>query len=203
MIYVSLNKIVFIKIIYFLCLKMFNHPLFLTLCGVLLTSGIGYLINQLPAIKEFPGKNILIVKLTIETAVLVGIYSLWNTTEDKSRELEVLLASVGGLILVVFIWHRFKLIWKLKKTTADNRSNDNTTTELKSPDDWRRELLKVMKNDVEIRLNDSLYDSKIIRVSMEDREKAVGRTSVNASGINNQPSLIDKFLQPWRVESDR
>ena len=55
---------------------MFNHPLFQALCGALLAAAVGYLINQLPAIKSFPGKNILVVKLTIETAVLVGIYSL-------------------------------------------------------------------------------------------------------------------------------
>ncbi|NJS16409.1 MAG: hypothetical protein HC787_04615 [Nostocaceae cyanobacterium CSU_2_110] len=109
---------------------MFNHPLFIALCGVLLTSVVGYLINQLPAIKQFPGKNILVVKLTIETVVLVGIYSLWNTTNDKSLQLEVLLATVGVLTSMFLIWHTFKLIWMLRKTTADRSSNDNTTTEL-------------------------------------------------------------------------
>ncbi len=160
---------------------MFNHPLFLALCGVLLTSVVGYLINHLPTIKSFPGKNILVVKLTIEAVFLVGVYSLWNTTNNKSHELQVLLATVGGLTLVFLIWHTFKLIWMLKKTTVDNSSNDNTTTKLKSPNDWRRELLKVMKIDVEKRLNDSLYDGKIIRVGTEDREYSVGRNSVNAS----------------------
>ena len=116
---------------------MLNHPLFLALCGVLLTSVVGYLINQLPAIKQFPGKNALVVKLTIETAVLVGIYSLWNTTENKSHQLKVLLATVGSITLVFLIWHTFKLIWMLRKTKTQNNSNDNTTTELKSPDDWR------------------------------------------------------------------
>ncbi|NJO29945.1 MAG: NACHT domain-containing protein [Richelia sp. SL_2_1] len=177
---------------------MFNHPLVIALCGVLLTSVVGYLINQLPAIKQFPGKNILVVKLTIETVVLVGIYSLWNTTNDKSLQLEVLLATVGVLTSVFLIWHTFKLIWMLRKTTADHSSNDNTTTELKSPDDWRRELLKVMKIDVEKRLNDSLHHNKIIRIATEERGEAVGRNSVNASIINNQPSLKDKLLQPLR-----
>ncbi|WP_414624911.1 hypothetical protein [Calothrix sp. CCY 0018] len=141
---------------------MFNHPFFQALCGVLLTSIVGYLINQLPAIKEFPGKNILVIKLTIETAVLVGIYSLWSTTENKSHELKVLLATVGGLFSVLLIWHTFKLIWMLRKTKTDNISNDNTTTKL-TRNDWRRELLKVMKIDVETRLNDSLYNKEIIR----------------------------------------
>ncbi|MGB6300281.1 MAG: hypothetical protein WBF90_29490, partial [Rivularia sp. (in: cyanobacteria)] len=66
---------------------MFNHPLFQALCGGLLTTAVGYLINQLPAIKQFRGKNILVSKLTIEVIILVGIYSLWNTTENKSHEL--------------------------------------------------------------------------------------------------------------------
>ncbi len=55
---------------------MFNHPLFQASCGALLAAAVGYLINQLPAIKAFPGKNTLVVKLTIEAVVLEGIYSL-------------------------------------------------------------------------------------------------------------------------------
>ena len=177
---------------------MFNHPLFQALCGALLAAAVGYLINQLPAIKAFPGKNILVTKLTIEVIILVGIYSLWNTAEKKSYELQVLLATVGGIASVFLLWHTFKLIWMLRKTKNDNNSTDNTTTELKSPDDWRRELLKVMKIEVETRLNDSLHYGRIIRIATEDREQAVGRNSVNASPINNQPSLVDKLLQPLR-----
>ncbi|MEM9924793.1 MAG: hypothetical protein AAF915_13735 [Cyanobacteria bacterium P01_D01_bin.50] len=177
---------------------MLNHPLLLALCGIVLTSVVSYLINQLPTIKQFPGKNALVVTLTIEAIILVGIYSLWNTTEDKTHELEVVLASVGGLTVVLLIWHTFKLIWMLKRTTTGNSSSDNTTTKLKSPNDWRRELLQVMKNDVEIRLKDSLYDNKIIRVATEDRNLEIGRNPLKTSAINNQPSFIDNFLQPLR-----
>jgi DNA polymerase III delta prime subunit len=177
---------------------MFNHPLFQALCGGLLTTAVGYLINQLPAIKQFRGKNILVSKLTIEVIILVGIYSLWNTTENKSHELQVLLATVGGIALVFLVWHTFKLIRMLRKTEADNSSTDNTTTELKSPNDWRRELLKVMKIEVETRLNDSLYDDKIIPLITEDRQQAVGRNSVSASTIKKQSSFIEKLTQPFR-----
>ncbi|MBV6626358.1 MAG: hypothetical protein KI793_26060 [Rivularia sp. (in: Bacteria)] len=141
---------------------MFNHPLFQALCSALLAATVGYLINQLPAIKQFPGKNTIVVKLTIEVVLLVGIYS---------HELQILLATVGGIALVFLMWHIFKLIWMLQKTKTDNNSTDNTTTELKSPDDWRRELLKVMKIEVETRLNDSLYDNQMIRIATEDRNK--------------------------------
>lgn len=178
-------------------LKIFVHPLFQALCDTLLAAAVGYLINQLPAIKQFRGKNILVFKLTIEVIILVGIYSLWNTVEEKSHELQVLLATVGGIALVFLVWHTFKLIWMLRKTKTNN-STDNTTTKLKSPNDWRRELLKVMKIEVEKRLNDSLYHGKIIRVARENKQKAVGRNSVNASLINNQPSKVDKLPQPLR-----
>lgn len=176
---------------------MFNNPLLLALCGALLSSAVGYFVNQLPAIKQFPGKNALVLKLTVEIVILLGIYGFWNTPEIKSHQLQVVLAWVGGLTSLLFIWHTFKLIWMLVKTKTDN-SIDNTTKELKSTADWRRELLKVMKIDVENRLNDSLYDGKIIRVGTEDRETAVGRNSVNASIINKQASLINKILQPLR-----
>lgn len=82
----------------------------------------------------------------------------------------------------------------LRKIKADNNSNDNTTAKLKSSDDWQWELFKVMKIEVEIRLNNSLYDRKIIRVGTEDREYSVGRNSVNASVIiNKQPSLLGEL----------
>lgn len=59
-----------------------------------------------------------------------------------------LLLTLCGVLL--------KLIWNLRKTTAQHNSTDNTTTNLKYPDYWRRELLKVMKIDVKTRLNDLL-----------------------------------------------
>lgn len=133
----TFNKSGFVFIV-----EMFNHPLLPTLCGVLLTSFVGYLINQLPAIKQFPGKNGLVVKLTIEAIILIGIYNLWNMTNDKSYELQVLLATVASVTVVFLFWDTFKLIWMLKRITADN-GTDNTTTELKFLDDWPRELLKV------------------------------------------------------------
>ena len=116
---------------------MFNHPLFQALCNALLAAAVGYLINQLPAIKNFPGKNVLVFKLTFEVVVLVVIYSLWNTVEEKSHELQVLLATVVGIASVFLIWHTFQLIWMLRKTNTNSSSTDNTTTKLKSPDDWR------------------------------------------------------------------
>ena len=160
---------------------MFNNPLLLAVCGALLSSAVGYFINQLPAIKHFPGKNALVVKLTFETAILLGIYGLWSTPEVKTHNLQDILAWAAGLTSLLFIWHTFKLIWMLRTTTADIRtdnSNDNTTKELKSSADWRRELLKVMKIDVDTRLNDSLYDGKIIRVATKNREKAIGKNVV-------------------------
>lgn len=176
---------------------MLNSSFFLTLCIVLGTFIVGYLINQIPEVKTFPGKNTLVVKLAIETALLIVICTLFNTTENKSRELQLVLTIVGGLTFALCIWHTSQLIWKHRKTPTHS-STDNTTTKLKSPDDWRRELLKVMKIEFEKRLNDSLYHGKIIRVGRENKQKAIGRNSVNASLINNQPTLVDKFLQPLR-----
>jgi len=40
---------------------MLNHPLFQALCGALLAAIVGYLINQLPTIKHFRSKNILVL----------------------------------------------------------------------------------------------------------------------------------------------
>ncbi|MEL6463051.1 MAG: hypothetical protein AAFQ91_33360, partial [Cyanobacteria bacterium J06621_15] len=176
---------------------MLDSSLFLNLCIVLGTFIVGYLINQIPQIKQFSGKNSLVIKLAIEIVFLIVVCTWFNTTEDKSSELQLVLVTLGSLISVLFIWHTSQLFWQIRKTSTDS-STDNTTTELKSPDDWRRELLKVIKIDVETRLNDSLYEGEIIRVGTEDRDKAVGRT-VNTSPINNQSSLANRFIQPSRI----
>ncbi|MEO1184003.1 MAG: hypothetical protein AAFX46_04455, partial [Cyanobacteria bacterium J06636_27] len=176
---------------------MLDSSLFLNLCIVLGTFIVGYLINQIPQIKQFSGKNSLVIKLAIEIVFLIVVCTWFNTTEDKSSELQLVLVTLGSLISVLFIWHTSQLFWQIRKTSTDS-STDNTTTKLKSPGDWRRELLKVMKIDVEKRLNDSLYDNRIIRIATEDRNEEIGRTSVNASVINKQNTFKDKLLQPLR-----
>ena len=79
---------------------MFNHPLLLVLFAALLSPVISYLINQLPPIKQFPGSKALIFWLTFEIVILGSFISWWNTTEEKDRDLEILLATVGSIALL-------------------------------------------------------------------------------------------------------
>ena len=69
---------------------MLNHPPFHVLVAAFNATLGSYLLNQLPTIREFPGRNALILKLTIEVVVLAAVYSWWNATSDKSDALRIL-----------------------------------------------------------------------------------------------------------------
>ncbi|MDJ0736316.1 MAG: NACHT domain-containing protein [Nostocaceae cyanobacterium] len=177
---------------------MLNHPLLVVLLTGLLSSAAGYLINQLPSIKEFPGRNALVVKLTAEIVVLSGIFAWWSATpeKDKTETLKVLLGTCGGVVLVLLLWHILRLGWMLWQTRGHHSTTGHHTTILKTADDWRRELLKAMKIYVETRLNDSLHNQEMIRVRSSNQQEKVGRNP--SQTINNYPSPWE-WLQPQRL----
>ncbi|WP_448272686.1 hypothetical protein [Nostoc sp. DSM 114160] len=64
--------------------KLFKNPLFLFIFGATATSLIGYLINQLPAIPDFPHKNSLIIGAVIIVTLLIA----WGTYQQAQQQSE-------------------------------------------------------------------------------------------------------------------
>jgi DNA polymerase III delta prime subunit len=183
---------------------MLNHPLLtLLLTSVLgvLAAVLGWLINQLPAIPQFPGQKALILKLTFELVVLGVVFSwLKDFSKDSEDWIKVSARTVGCMVLLLFVWHTSQLLWKLWQTKQYSNGSTqtlNTTTGLKTPDDWRRELLKAMKIEVTKRLRDSLHNEEIIQLQMENRQEQIGRSQLLAIK-NNQSSPLG-WLQPQRL----
>ncbi|MGF1934821.1 MAG: NACHT domain-containing protein [Nostoc sp. ChiQUE02] len=169
---------------------MLNNPLITLLLTGLLAAVAGYLINQWPAIRDFPGRNTLIFKLTIEVVVLTGIIGGWKDVGDKSDVLRVLFLTIGSVALMFLAWHTLQLFVMLWQTRGESGGTVNGTTGLKTPDHWRRELLKAMKIYVVARLRDSLHNEEIIRLQMENRQDMVGRSAQSLT-IKSNPS------SPW------
>ncbi|MDJ0693989.1 NACHT domain-containing protein [Mastigocoleus sp. MO_188.B34] len=176
---------------------------FVTLVLTLLAALGGYLINQLPPIPDVQGNKVLTVWLTFEVTVLSLIITGWKDFFSKSTlSLQVATKTVGVIVLLLFFRHVSKLVWKIYQAWKQGKlTNPNITTNstktLKTPDDWRPELLKAMKVDVEIRLNDSpLHHQEIIRVRTEAQQERIGRQPLTTN--NSNTSFSSGWLQPKR-----
>ena len=149
----------------------------LVLAALLVTLG-GYLINKLPPIPDFRGRKVLTLWLTFEITILSLIVASWEEFFSKSSSFQVAAMAVGVIVLVLFIWHISQLGWRIYQTwKRGNLTNQNriTVSKSKTPQDWRRELLKVIKLDVEARLNNSLHNQEIIRVGTQTQPQYLGR----------------------------
>ena len=144
---------------------------------MLLTALGGYLINKLPPIPDFRGRKFLTLCLTFEVTVLSLIVTAWKEFFSRNSSYQVAAMTVGVIVLLLFIWHIFQLGWRIYQAwKKGNLTNQNQIKVLKTPKDWRRELLKAMKGDVEARLHESLHKQGIIRVETQIQPQQVGVT---------------------------
>lgn len=181
---------------------MLNPILRLVVAALLVALGY-YLINQLPPISDFRGRKILTLCLTFEITVLSLIVSTWKDFFRKSpSSFQVTATTVGVIVLLLFIWHISQLGWRIYQAWKQGKlTNQNSTkvSKCKSADDWRRELLKAMKRDVEARLNDSLHNQGMIRMGTRGQPQQPGRTPlITNNGGNDLESgkpIIEFFDQ--------
>ncbi|KST65186.1 NACHT domain-containing protein [Mastigocoleus testarum] len=176
---------------------MLNPILRLVVAGLFVALG-GYLINHLPAIPYFRGRKFLTLSLTFEITTLSLLVSGWKDLFSKSSSFQVTAGPFGVIVLLLFFWHisqlgwRIYQVWKLSYLTHQNKIKV-----LKTPKDWRRELLKAMKRDVESRLNNSLQNQEIIRVGTYIQPHQVGRKPLvknnGESQLESGKPIIEAF----------
>lgn len=161
---------------------MLNNPLVMLLLVTLISVALAWLGNQLPSVNQFPGRNILILKLIVELIVL-GVILGWRQQESyltTNESTKSFVNGIGIIVLLFFAMDTFQLMVMLWRGRHQSRGTATpnpveTATPLKSPADWRRELLKVMEIDVTTRLDDSLHNDTMIRLQMQNRQEQVGR----------------------------
>ncbi|MEH2142371.1 hypothetical protein [Nostoc sp.] len=114
--------------------KLLKNPLFLFIFGATATSLIGYLINQLPAIPDFPHKNLLI----IGTVIIVTLLIAWGTYQQSQQQPEDAPEQIDPTL-------RLRLL-EAEETKVKKRSQDSLLLSRMIPIDKQQQPEKVGRN---------------------------------------------------------
>jgi DNA polymerase III delta prime subunit len=175
-----------------------------TLLGVFM----GWGINQLPPARQVPGKTALILTLIVAVIVLTAALN-WSPPEviagsDQEIRYRITLTVIEFLkricpfIIGGIIFYLALMSWRSSKRNPDAATSSNqTSVPTETANDWRRELLKVVETEVNVRLEDSLHDWELISPSMKDQRECVGRPAKET--INANPNFLNQLLQPKRL----
>ncbi|WP_445628110.1 NACHT domain-containing protein [Nostoc sp. DSM 114167] len=117
--------------------KLFKNPLFLFIFGATATSLIGYLINQLPAIPDFPHKNSLIIGAVIIVTLLIA----WGTYQQAQQQSEDPPEQIDPIL-------RPRLL-EAEETKVKKRSQDSLLLSLMIELDKQEQPEKVGRNPLQ------------------------------------------------------
>ncbi|MEM1240615.1 MAG: NACHT domain-containing protein [Cyanobacteria bacterium P01_H01_bin.26] len=130
----------------------------------LVTAVGGYLMNQLPEVRQFKGRNWLIIRLFVWITLVPVAYEL--LTNEGVSALFKTIAQYGlaplALLLVLDGW---KLISVVRGTAGKDAA----------PQDLRTRLLKAVQTEVAERLEDSLNQQVVLNLLMQQQLSQVNR----------------------------
>ncbi len=131
----------------------------------LVTAVGGYLLNQLPEVRQFKGRNWLIIRLFLWITLLPVAYELLTNEQVLSRVKTLAKFSVTPLVLLLILdlWKLVTVIWGRANTDA-------------APQDLRTRLLKAVQTEVAGRLEDSLHQQMVINLLMQQQLSQVNRS---------------------------
>jgi hypothetical protein len=90
---------------------------------------LGYLINQLPPLRAFRGSKFLIVSLTLETALLAGIWTWLTGDAAKNSAERGVIEKIGEVLLAAWSMALFQLIFS---SWQNGRSSQSASPQLSS-----------------------------------------------------------------------
>ena len=152
----------------------------------------GYFINQLPEVRQFKGRNRLIVQLLMWITLLVVVHQLLSHEQVVPRIKTIAKYSIAplGLLLLLDLWKLRKGI--LRQTDADGLA----------PQDLRTRLLKAVQGDVAERLEDSLHQQVVINLLMQQQLSQVNRPDkekrISLKEITQKQAESKQLLVPNR-----
>jgi NACHT domain len=173
------------------------HPITIIVLTAVLTTIAGYLVNQLPAFKSFPGKNIFIFRVLAEvlalSIILATVSTLSGQNEPKNAPDLAWLEKgvlVIGAILVFDIGQMGWAVWK-HQTSSGMESEGN--------DEKRRlELLTLVSEEIRQRQRENfkyLEPQVIIPLSLQDVREEVGHSRFIATEDSPEPKTVQpRFL---------
>ena len=183
----------------------------------LVTAVGGYLMNQLPEVRQFKGRNWLIIRLFIWITLVPVAYELL-TNEGVSAVFKTIAQYGVAPLAQLLELDGWKQATVLRGTAGEDSA----------PQDLRTRLLKAVQTEVALRLEDSLNQQVVInllmqqqlsqvdradkqkRISLEDIEKKQAESSLillpekslrrngTSTQLDPQESLFDTFRQVGR-----
>jgi eukaryotic-like serine/threonine-protein kinase len=187
---------------------MIDESLLKVLAFVAIASISGYLINQLPSIKEFPGRNVLVTRLVVWIVLLAAALEVL-TGDGAIAEQVKRLVEVGAIVAgVLLAFDLFQLTWgifKHSKTAEPSNTTSSPTAELSRQDyRYRRVLLAKVKNSwVKGFLEKRLHQQVLITMRMEERSDAVALPWNLMLGVgNNAPQTLPPSTSPVSIFDD-
>ncbi|MEL6139111.1 MAG: NACHT domain-containing protein [Cyanobacteria bacterium J06628_6] len=162
------------------------------------TAVAGYLMNQLPAIRQFSGSGWLLTRLLIWVTLVPVVYELLTSDEVASPVYTgVKYGTVAlGMLLVLDLW---KLFAALRGTANE--------TEQSEPQSLRTRVLKGLQSEVAERLEDSLHEQVTINLLMQqqlsqvnrrERDKRISLEAIEHKQIEQKRSESSLILLPQR-----
>lgn len=132
----------------------------------LVTAVGGYLLNQLPEVRQFKGRNWLIIRLFVWITLLPVAYELWTDEKVLTEIKKFVQYSFIPLILLLV-----QDLWTLVPRLREESSEISATVS----QDLRIRVLRKIQNEVAERLEDSLNQSVVINLLMQQQLHQVNR----------------------------
>jgi signal peptidase I len=175
-------------------------PIFLAVLLAFLGLGTGYVINQLPGLKNFPGRNAFLLRILGEIALLSVIVAAISGQKDSNAEQLALLQGVAccvGLFLVFDCLLTGSTAWKHYTSGSVAGIDDEKQ---------RLELLKSVSEDVRQRQRENfknLEPQVVIPLGLQDVREEVGQSRFIATEDSQetraaQPKLLLELKRIFR-----
>jgi signal peptidase I len=173
-------------------------PIFLAVLLAFLGLVAGYLINQLPGFKNFPGKSAFILRVLGEVVLLIIVSTAFITisgqSDPKNADQLAWLARIEKGILVAGAILAFDCL--LTGSTAWKHYTSGSTAGIDDKEQ-RLELLKSVSEDVRQRQRENFKNLEpqiVIPLGLQDVREEVGQSRFIATEDSQEPKALQPIL---------
>ena len=173
-------------------------PIFLAVLLAFLGLVAGYLVNQLPELKNFPGKNAFIWRVLAEVVALIIVSTTFGAisgqNDPKNADQLAWLARIEKGILVAGAILAFDCL--LTGSTAWKHYTSGSVAGIDDKEQ-RLELLKSVSEDVRQRQRENFKNLEpqiVIPLGLEDVREEVGQSRFIATEDSQEPKAAQPIL---------
>lgn len=168
--------------------------------GILSVLVVGWLINQLPNVEAFPGKNALILRLAFEVITLLAIYR-WGIDNFPTSNTPTTntLHTIGIALITLLIVDSIQLINSVIRTSFISEDEIDEGKENIAFHNLRRAI----STEISDRLQESLHSKPIIELQVSYRHQLVGKSDFFYLSTNENKEEDTKLEKIFIYLSER